>query len=188
MQKLLNHWLSPRNIMTTNKINEYLCKAYIDLGFKPLVLNNAILPNDMNLCGGIEKKNFNMHRAVGVLEYSGEIESFTNAVRELKLILHKELKARFWKGLGIGLFFLTPQIILNSILLETVYSAKKSSTSLIQWVVNVSPKNTSANIAHTYTPVRTSLMIDEVLDHINIPIDDRNFLVAKKTSIFKTKL
>ena len=170
------------------KLIHYLSAQYTKIGFGKISIEPNYLPDKISWIGGIEKKTFNLHRVVCIVEYLGGITSFNPSIIVLKDSLHSFLNAKFWRGLGIGLIVYSHDIIDDELLRTSVYTAEKVSTSLIQWIINLSLRSNSAKVAQTFSEVSTTFMVNEILDFIEIPVDTRKVLVAEQVSLLKMKL
>ena len=79
--------------------------------FRPITLHSHNI-QDAALCyGGIEFKTFNLHRAVCVFEIDKTEIQFEPFIELLRKELHTSLKARFWRGLGLGLIVFSSKLI-----------------------------------------------------------------------------
>ena len=113
----------PKNMnQKLTNIFSFLQESYAGNGFELLTNDQPFLPSNIEWIGGIEKKNINIHRAISLVSYSGTQEQFNSCIFEFKKALQKNLKARFWRGLGIGL-------IINSILHPSIFSSRISMWS-----------------------------------------------------------
>ncbi len=172
----------------TNKLIQNLSTEYTKLGFAQISVALNALPDKIKWLGGIEKKTLNLHRAICIFEYTGGVTSFYNDIIDTKESLHKCLRAKFWRGLGIGLIVFSKYLIDDETLKKTVYSAEKVSTTIIQWIVNLPYKSNWAKVAPTLSEVSTTSMVNEMLDLLEIPFENRTVLLSEKVSPFKMKL
>jgi hypothetical protein len=175
-------------IEKSTKLIQHLSTEYTKIGFATITAKPSNLPDKVTWLGGIEKKTLNQHRVVCVLEYLNGIASFNSAILDLKHSLHNFLMAKFWRGLGIGLIIFSKSSVDDDHLNNSVYSAERMSTSIIQWIVNLPLHSNKAQIAHTFSNVNTSFIINDVLDLLEIPIECRIVSVSNQLSPLKTKL
>ncbi len=171
-----------------NQLVDFLKLKYKNDAFHPITVQALNVPSTALWYGGIEIKTLNLHRAVCVLEVvdtEGQIEPIIELIRKE---LQSSLKARFWRGLGLGLIVFSSKLMDEDKLEKSAYSAAKATTTLVQWIINVSPQSAKANVAHTFTNVSTTSMIKPILDFLEIPDSNVKFVYAKQISPFKIKL
>ena len=167
---------------------DFLNLKYKNDAFHPIATRALNVPNTASWSGGIEVKTLNLHRAVCVLEVVGTEIQIEPIIELIRKELHSSLKARFWRGLGLGLIVFSSKLIDEDKLEKSVYSASKATTTLVQWIINVSPQSAQANVAHTFTNVSTTSMIKPILDFLEIPDGNVKIVYTKQVSPFKMKL
>ena len=167
---------------------QFLAREFQANGFKFISSQTIEPPHSMTWHGGIERSRKFSHHAVCVIGYSGDNGLFQPAAFELKKKLHKAFRGHFFRNICFGLIIVSDNMVENDQLKNAVYHAEKLSTALIHWIIFLPHNSGSVKIAHTYSEVSTTFMIDEILDSLKIPINDREIIIAEPTSPFKMKL
>jgi hypothetical protein len=142
----------------------------------------------MILVGGIEKKTINLHRAICLVDYSDIEMDFNTSMPSLIESICKSLRPRYWRGIGVGLIFISEKCIRDEDLNNAVYSGDKMTSCIIQWIINLLPSKSTAQIAHTFTQVCTSFMINEILDYAGVQSHACKLIVPKQESLLKIKI
>ena len=175
-------------MMSPTELLNHLSLAYESKGFRPVGRPPDAIPQAMTWYGGIESKTLNRHRAICVLGMAATDTPCNVLVEKIREGVHGLLKAKFWRGLAIGLIIFSPRLMDEIALEQSVYSAEVVKTTLVQWLINIEPESSTAIIAHTFSQVDTTPMVTEICNALGIPVSNRKVLITKPVSPLKSKL
>ena len=138
---------------------EYLETTLGPEGFHRVSLPDRSAVEGLRVIGCVQKKTGGIHRAVCILTLDDAIVEPELALKKARLYLHKALKARFWRGLGLGVVVYS-QAPLFAKSLFSIVANNPEKTTIYQWVANVSPSVQTLTAAYVWKQVSMPRLLD----------------------------
>ncbi len=122
-----------------------------DPSFGRFVERNLLLPAQLGVrwSGCLEWKTLNMHRAVVLMETNDRIPDIASFVEQVRASLGAALRARFWRGLGLGLVLFSPEEVASADL-KAATDSIATKTTIVEWVIHISSASNRVAAAHTW--------------------------------------
>lgn len=137
---------------------EYIETA-MDDGFRTARLPGCSPIEGVHVVGCVQKRTMALHRAVCIIALDASIVDPEAALKKARRYLHKALKARFWRGLGLGVVVYSKVPLFAKSLFNMVDTTAENTT-ILQWVANVSPVVQTLTAAHIWTQISTPHLLD----------------------------
>ena len=123
----------------------------IQPSFGRFVERDLLLPSQPGVrwSGCLEWKTLIMHRAVVLFEANDRIPAVASFVEQARASLDTALRARFWRGLGLGLVLFSPEEVASTDL-KAATDSIATKTTIVQWVIHISSVSNHMAAAHTW--------------------------------------
>ncbi|HEX9080341.1 MAG TPA: hypothetical protein VF795_12180 [Desulfuromonadaceae bacterium] len=128
---------------------DYLVTALGAAGFHAAKLPELLPVEGVRVVGCVQKRTMNIHRAVCILTLDESAVDPELALQKARECLHKALKARFWRGLGLGVIVYSKDQLFARNLLNVV-DKTADRTTILQWVANLSPAVQTLTAAYVW--------------------------------------
>ena len=146
---------------------EYLVAALGTDGFHAAKLPDRSPVEGLHVIGCVQKRTMNIHRAVCILTIDESVVDPELALKKARGYLHKALKARFWRGLGLGLVVYSNDPLFARNLFNIVDNTA-DKTTIFQWVANVSPSLQTLTGAYVWQRISMHNLLDIIDDYTKL--------------------
>ena len=143
---------------------ELLDRLRAEPSFGRFIERDLLLPSQLGIrwSGCLERKTFNIHRAVVLLDAGNSIPEIAPFVEQVRVSVDIALRARFWRGLGVGLVLFSPQEVVSADL-EPATDTIATKTTIVQWLIHISSATNHIAAAHTWCATTTTAIFNFII-------------------------